>query len=44
MAARWCSGRLSVAAYQRLNAIIALTMSNIKTAHVKKTGGPSGIT
>jgi hypothetical protein len=30
--------------YQRLSAIIALTISNIMITHNKKTGGPSGIT
>jgi hypothetical protein len=30
--------------YQRLSAIIALTISNIMITHIKKTGGPSGIT
>jgi hypothetical protein len=30
--------------HQWLSAIIPLTMSNIKITHVKKTGGPSGIT
>jgi hypothetical protein len=35
---------LSPISYQRLGAIIALTISNIMITHINKTGGPSGIT
>jgi hypothetical protein len=30
--------------YQWLSAITPLTISNIRITHIKKTGGPSGIT
>jgi hypothetical protein len=37
-------GAVARVGYQRLSAIIPLTMSNITITHIKKTGGPSGIT
>jgi hypothetical protein len=36
--------RRATGAYQRLSAMTAVTTSNIKITHAKKTGGPSGIT
>jgi hypothetical protein len=38
------SNRQATGAYQRLSAMTALTTSNIKITHVKKTGVPSGST